>query len=69
MQELRNRIEAAWDNRELLKDEVTKKAILSLIESLDKGLIRVAEPKENGEGWQVNEWVKRVLFFISRLNK
>ena len=34
MQELRNRIEAAWDNRELLKDNVTKNAILSLIESL-----------------------------------
>jgi 2,3,4,5-tetrahydropyridine-2-carboxylate N-succinyltransferase len=65
MQEVRSRIEAAWDSRELLKDEATKKAILSLIESLDKGQIRVAEPKENGEGWQVNEWVKKgvILYF------
>jgi hypothetical protein len=39
MQEVRSRIEAAWDSRELLKDEATKKAILSLIESLDRMLL------------------------------
>jgi 2,3,4,5-tetrahydropyridine-2-carboxylate N-succinyltransferase len=65
LQDLRNTIEAAWDNRELLKDEQTKKAVLSLIEFLDKGLVRVAEPKDNGEAWQVNEWVKKgvILYF------
>ena len=57
-------IEAAWDNRELLKESNTKEAIFNIIEQLDKGKLRVAEPVENGE-WKVNEWIKKavVLYF------
>ena len=63
MKELQQQIEAAWENRDLLKDEATKKAIRQVIEHLDKGTLRVAEPK--GNDWQVNEWVKKavVLYF------
>jgi len=63
MKELQQQIEAAWENRDLLKDEVTKNAIRQVIEHLDKGTLRVAEPKDND--WQVNEWVKKavVLYF------
>lgn len=63
MKELQQQIEAAWDNRDLLKDEATKDAIREVIEHLDKGTLRVAEPK--GNDWQVNEWVKKavVLYF------
>ena len=39
-------IESAWDNRELLKESGTKEAIFSVIEQLDKGKLRVAEPDE-----------------------
>ena len=46
-------IEKAWLNRELLKEESVRKAILEIIDSLDKGEIRVAE-KINNE-WQVNQ--------------
>jgi 2,3,4,5-tetrahydropyridine-2-carboxylate N-succinyltransferase len=53
-------IEAAWDNRELLKENNTKEAILSVIDQLDKGKLRVAEPGETGE-WQVNEWIKKAV--------
>lgn len=64
-QNLRSVIEAAWDNRELLKDSFTQTAVRTLIEALDKGQIRVAEPKPEGDGWQVNEWVKKgvILYF------
>lgn len=64
-QQLRSIIENAWENRELLKEGSTKEAILALIEALDKGKIRVAEPKADGSGWQVNEWVKKgvILYF------
>ncbi len=64
-QNLRSIIEAAWDNRELLKDANTQAAVRALIESLDKGQLRVAEPKADGSGWQVNEWVKKgvILYF------
>ena len=53
-------IEKAWDDRSLLKDEVTKKAIRSVIASLDEGKIRVAEPDDKG-GWKVNEWIKKAV--------
>ena len=52
-------IELAWENRELLKSEETRIAIREIIEAIDKGRLRVAEPMENGD-WQVNDWVKRV---------
>ena len=56
-------IEAAWDDRSLLEQEETQNAIRSVIEQLDLGQLRVAQPTDNG--WQVNEWVKKavVLYF------
>jgi len=63
MKEIREIIEAAWDNRELLQDENTINTIRKVVDLLDKGELRVAEPIEGG--WQVNEWVKKavVLYF------
>ena len=52
-------IEQAWENRELLQESNTIEAIRAVIEELDKGTLRVAEPK--GEEWQVNEWVKKAV--------
>lgn len=56
-------IEKAWNDRSLLKHAETQAAIRELVNQLDKGLIRVAEPTE--QGWQVNEWVKKgvILYF------
>ena len=71
-QDLRQRIERAWDNRELLKDADTQKAVFSLVEALDKGHVRVAEPAESEpNGWRVNEWVKKgvILYFPLTQNK
>jgi 2,3,4,5-tetrahydropyridine-2,6-dicarboxylate N-succinyltransferase len=63
MNELQSIIEQAWENRDLLQETKTTDAIRSVIELLDSGKLRVAEPV--GEGWQVNEWVKKavVLYF------
>jgi len=63
MTQLQNIIEDAWDNRELLKEELTQNAIREVVELLDGGTLRVAEP--TADGWQVNEWVKKavVLYF------
>ena len=49
----------AWKDRSLLKQEKVKIAIRNVIELLDKGLVRVAE--KNGNGWKVNEWVKKAV--------
>lgn len=59
-------IEKAWEDRSLLKNEETVNAIEAVIEGLDKGDLRVAEPI-NG-GWQVNEWIKKavVMYFPIR---
>ncbi len=61
--ELRQIVEKAWADRTLLQDPDTQSAIRSVIEQLDKGTLRVAEPV-NG-GWQVNEWIKKavILYF------
>ena len=63
MEDIKIIIENAWDNRVLLKDENTISTIKKVIDYLDNGVLRVAEPKNNG--WQVNEWVKKavVLYF------
>ncbi len=63
MTELRAQIENAWDNRELLKNSETQNAIREVINLIDLGQLRCAEP--NDDGWQINEWVKKavVLYF------
>ncbi|RMZ49761.1 2,3,4,5-tetrahydropyridine-2,6-dicarboxylate N-succinyltransferase [Flavobacteriaceae bacterium PRS1] len=63
MENIKIVIENAWDNRALLKDENTISTIKKVIDLLDNGVLRVAEPTNNG--WQVNEWVKKavVLYF------
>jgi 2,3,4,5-tetrahydropyridine-2-carboxylate N-succinyltransferase len=63
MNELQPIIEQAWENRALLQEKTTTDAIRAVIELLDSGKLRVAEPVS--EGWQVNEWVKKavVLYF------
>ena len=57
--ELKNKIEAAWADRNLLKEEAYSNAVRAVIEEVDKGRLRVAEPKDNG--WVVNEWVKQAI--------
>ncbi len=60
-------IEKVWGNRELLKDEAVQKTIAGVIELLDKGKIRIAEPLADGS-WKVNEWIKKavILYFPIR---
>jgi 2,3,4,5-tetrahydropyridine-2,6-dicarboxylate N-succinyltransferase len=61
--ELRQIIEKAWDDRGQLQDKTVQSAIRSLIERLDVGELRVAEPVS--DGWKVNEWIKKgvILYF------
>ncbi|MDG1041322.1 MAG: 2,3,4,5-tetrahydropyridine-2,6-dicarboxylate N-succinyltransferase [Flavobacteriaceae bacterium] len=63
MNNLKSLIEAAWENRALLEETTTKDAIRTIVDLLDTGDLRVAEP--TADGWQVNEWVKKavVMYF------
>jgi len=56
---LRELIEQAWQNRETLSQPGVQENIRAVIEEVDKGRLRVAEPTANG--WQVNEWVKQAI--------
>ena len=67
MDALQSIIEKAWENRALLQEETTTKAIRDVIDLLDSGTLRVAEPTPNG--WQVNEWVKKAVVMYFPIQK
>lgn len=72
MLHLKQDIEAAWANRELLKGKNYIAAIEQVIEALDKGKLRTAEPViQTGSiiGWQVNEWVKQAVLMYFGIRK
>lgn len=64
MSEFAHQIEQVWGNRELLKEEATIRLIRDIVEEVDKGRLRVAQPDGDGN-WIVNEWVKKaiILYF------
>jgi 2,3,4,5-tetrahydropyridine-2-carboxylate N-succinyltransferase len=71
--ELKQMIAEAWGNRELVKESRYSDAVRAVIEEVDKGRLRVAEPvagldaegtgatTDGAGGWQVNEWVKQAI--------
>jgi 2,3,4,5-tetrahydropyridine-2-carboxylate N-succinyltransferase len=62
--DLQQLIQSAFTNRDLLKDTKYNDAVKAVIEEVDKGRLRTAEPTANG--WQVNEWVKQaILMYFS----
>lgn len=67
MENLRQLIEKAWDNRDLLQEEATQAAIREVIELIDNGQLRCAEPV--ADGWQVNEWVKKAVVMYFPIQK
>ncbi|MEN9907438.1 MAG: hypothetical protein RLZZ540_579 [Bacteroidota bacterium] len=75
MSALQTIIEQAWENRALLQEETTTNAIREVIELLDSGKLRVAEPKGDTStslstgSWQVNEWVKKAVVMYFPIQK
>ena len=67
MKDLQHTIEAAWDNRDLLDQTETQHAIRKVVDLLDAGELRVAEPLT--DGWQVNEWVKKAVVMYFPIQK
>jgi 2,3,4,5-tetrahydropyridine-2-carboxylate N-succinyltransferase len=69
MSELQLIIEAAFENRAKITpvnvEPAVKSAVLEVIELIDSGQVRVAEPVE--KGWQVNEWIKKAVLLSFRI--
>lgn len=65
---MREKIESAWENRELLKKSEYQEAVRTVVAQLDEGDLRVAEPKADGT-WQVNEWVKKAVVMYFPIQK
>jgi 2,3,4,5-tetrahydropyridine-2-carboxylate N-succinyltransferase len=60
-------IEKAWEDRELLKKNDVKKSILNVIEKLDNGELRVASPTKTG--WIINDWIKKAVILYFPIKK
>lgn len=65
--ELKQLIEKIWEDRTLLQESENQQVIREVIERLDQGKLRVAEPVENG--WQVNEWIKKAVIMYFPIQK
>jgi len=67
MQQLASLIIEAYQNRDLLQKPEYEQAIRDVLEAVDKGQLRVAEPTSGG--WQVNEWVKQAILLYFGIQK
>ncbi len=66
IEEIKDDIEKAWEDRSLVQLENVRRSIETAIEQLDSGQMRIAEPF--ARGWKVNEWLKKavILYFPTR---
>ncbi len=61
-------IEKAWEDRSMLSNPEVQAVINTVIEELDKGRLRVAQPNEDGS-WTVNDWVKKAVIMYFPIRK
>lgn len=62
-------IDAAWEDRAAMAfatGGAVRDAVEQALAMLDSGAARVAEP--DGEGWRVNQWLKKAVLLSFRLN-
>jgi 2,3,4,5-tetrahydropyridine-2,6-dicarboxylate N-succinyltransferase len=57
--QLRERIEAAWNDRKLLTDPAYASAVRDVVDQLDRGELRVATKK--GTEWETHAWIKQAV--------
>jgi 2,3,4,5-tetrahydropyridine-2-carboxylate N-succinyltransferase len=71
MQELESLIDGAWERRaQLAKDEVEdelKPAIERVLDALEAGTLRVAEP-DGAAGWRTHQWLKKAVLLYFRIS-
>lgn len=65
---LQELIQAAYANRELIKEEAYIDAVKETIAYVDKGIFRVAEPVSDGN-WKINQWIKEAILLYFGIQK
>ncbi|MEZ4958136.1 MAG: 2,3,4,5-tetrahydropyridine-2,6-dicarboxylate N-succinyltransferase [Saprospiraceae bacterium] len=68
MQTLETIINQAWEDRSMLQLQDVQDTINEVVNLLDIGQLRVAEPTDDGE-WQVNDWVKKAVILYFPIQK
>jgi 2,3,4,5-tetrahydropyridine-2,6-dicarboxylate N-succinyltransferase len=72
MEELKIKIEQAWDSRKLMQGSDFQEAVRETVALLDLGKVRVSEPISDDPAkleWKVNEWVKKAVLLYFPLQK
>jgi len=70
MKEIKEIINSAWENRDLVDSNFSSEinaAIESVLNKLDMGQIRVCEKLDGN--WVVNQWIKKAILLSFRTNK
>src|SRR5260221_9440327 len=65
---LRPTIEAAFADRSLLSQPATRAAVEKTLEHLDRGELRVAEKRADGD-WITHAWVKQAILLYFAVQK
>lgn len=69
LDDLKAMIDNAWERRAALTleeiDGFTRPMVAAVIDGLERGVYRVAEPDGNG-GWTVHEWLKKAVLLYFR---
>ncbi len=66
---IQSTIESAWDNRDNISTKTTgdvRDAVEQALGMMDSGEARVAD--KTGDGWVVNQWLKKAVLLSFRLN-
>ena len=58
---MRDKIEAAFEDRRLLEDEGHRAAVFDTVAALDRGELRVAQREEEGGEWSSSAWVMKAI--------
>ncbi|HEX3347098.1 MAG TPA: 2,3,4,5-tetrahydropyridine-2,6-dicarboxylate N-succinyltransferase [Acetobacteraceae bacterium] len=66
---LHTEIDALWERRNQISPATAgepRRVVESVLDALDTGALRVAEPSDRG--WKVNDWAKKAVLLSFRLN-
>jgi 2,3,4,5-tetrahydropyridine-2,6-dicarboxylate N-succinyltransferase len=65
---LQENIEKYYSSKKIEKSEIISPLLNEILEELNKGRIRAAQPFASGK-WQVNAWVKKAILLLFRYGK